>query len=122
MSTYLVAFIISDFTYINAQVNKGVLVVPPCQFINLNSVMGNCFIAMKLCLFGLSQVRIWARKKAIDDGQGNYALNITQPILEFFEKYYNTSYPLSKSGTTNFIKKTFNLQSTAECKVILLFS
>lgn len=122
MSTYLVAFIISDFTHIKAQVNKGVSVVPPCQFINLNSVMGNFFIAMKLCLFGLSQVRIWARKKAIEDGQGHYALNITQPILEFFEKYYNTSYPLSKSGTANYIKKTFNLQSTAECKVILLFS
>nr|XP_055031932.1 aminopeptidase N [Misgurnus anguillicaudatus] len=67
MSTYLVAFVVSDFTYINAKDNKGVL------------------------------VRIWARKKAIEEGQGNYALTITQPILEFFEKYYNTSYPLSKS-------------------------
>lgn len=68
-------------------------------------------------LFGLSKVRIWARKKAIEDRQGDYALNITQPILEFFEKYYNTSYPLSKSGTTSFIhdkKKTFTLQSTVE--------
>ncbi|XP_067308061.1 aminopeptidase N [Pseudorasbora parva] len=67
MSTYLVAFIISDFNYITSGDSKGVL------------------------------VRIWARKKAIDDGQGDYALSITQPILEFFEKYYNTSYPLSKS-------------------------
>ncbi|XP_073692522.1 aminopeptidase N [Garra rufa] len=67
MSTYLVAFVVSDFTFINSKDKKGVL------------------------------VRIWARKKAIESGQGNYALNITQPILEFFEKYYNTSYPLSKS-------------------------
>ncbi|KAF4111502.1 aminopeptidase N isoform X1 [Onychostoma macrolepis] len=67
MSTYLVAFVVSDFKYINAKDKKGIL------------------------------VRIWARKKAIDDGQGDYALKITQPILEFFEKYYNTSYPLSKS-------------------------
>lgn len=104
MSTYLVAFVVSDFAYINAKDKKGVSVGPPHQFINLNIDM-NLF---KTCLFGLSKVRIWARKKAIEDGQGNYALNITQPILEFFEKYYNTSYPLSKSGTTKFTKKTFN--------------
>uniref|UniRef100_A0AAR2KCR9 Aminopeptidase n=1 Tax=Pygocentrus nattereri TaxID=42514 RepID=A0AAR2KCR9_PYGNA len=42
-------------------------------------------------------VRIWARQKAIKGGQGDYALSITQPIMEFFEKYYNTDYPLSKS-------------------------
>uniref|UniRef100_A0A671KUJ9 Aminopeptidase n=1 Tax=Sinocyclocheilus anshuiensis TaxID=1608454 RepID=A0A671KUJ9_9TELE len=65
MSTYLIVFVVSDFTYINAKDKKGVL------------------------------VRIWARKRAIEDGQGDYAFNITQPILEFFEKYYNTSYPLS---------------------------
>lgn len=65
-------------------------------------------------MFGLSKVRIWARKKAIEDGQGNYALKITQPILEFFEKYYNTSYPLSKSGMTMIKNKTVSLQSTAE--------
>lgn len=67
MSTYLIAFVVSDFRFISVKDKKGVL------------------------------VRIWARKKAIDDGQGDYALKITQPILEFFEKYYNTSYPLSKS-------------------------
>lgn len=44
------------------------------------------------------QIRIWARRKAIDDGQGSYALNVTGPILRFYEHYYNTSYPLSKSG------------------------
>uniref|UniRef100_A0A672QLT0 Aminopeptidase n=1 Tax=Sinocyclocheilus grahami TaxID=75366 RepID=A0A672QLT0_SINGR len=51
-STNLIAFVVSDFTYINAKDKKGVL------------------------------VRIWARKRAIEDGQGDYALNITQPILE----------------------------------------
>uniref|UniRef100_A0A671SFS0 Aminopeptidase n=1 Tax=Sinocyclocheilus anshuiensis TaxID=1608454 RepID=A0A671SFS0_9TELE len=71
MSTYLVAFVVSDFKYI--------------------------ITVYENYLFGLSKVRIWARKKAIEDGQGDYALKITQPILEFFEKYYNTSYPLSKS-------------------------
>uniref|UniRef100_A0A9J8CSE3 Alanyl (membrane) aminopeptidase a n=1 Tax=Cyprinus carpio carpio TaxID=630221 RepID=A0A9J8CSE3_CYPCA len=76
MSTYLIAFVVSDFKYISAKDKKGVL------------------------------VGIWARKKAIEDGQGNYALKITQPILEFFEKYYNTSYPLSKSGMTMIKNKT----------------
>uniref|UniRef100_A0A8C9VNP9 Aminopeptidase n=1 Tax=Scleropages formosus TaxID=113540 RepID=A0A8C9VNP9_SCLFO len=42
-------------------------------------------------------IRIWARKKAIEEGQGEYALNVTGPILKFFEDYYNSSYPLSKS-------------------------
>ncbi|XP_026786092.3 aminopeptidase N [Pangasianodon hypophthalmus] len=68
MSTYLVAFIVCEFTYTSKQKdNKDVM------------------------------VRIWARKNAIEEGQGDYALNITQPILKFFEKYYNASYPLSKS-------------------------
>ncbi|XP_062868491.1 aminopeptidase N [Trichomycterus rosablanca] len=68
MSTYLVAFIVCEFTYVsNQKENKDLM------------------------------VRIWARKKAIEAGHGNYALNITQPILEFFEKYYNATYPLSKS-------------------------
>ncbi|XP_060797041.1 aminopeptidase N-like [Neoarius graeffei] len=68
MSTYLVAFVVCEFAYISKQNDKM-------------DVM----------------VRIWARKNVIEDGQGSYALSITQPILEFFEKYYNTSYPLSKS-------------------------
>uniref|UniRef100_A0A3B5M7T9 Aminopeptidase n=1 Tax=Xiphophorus couchianus TaxID=32473 RepID=A0A3B5M7T9_9TELE len=42
-------------------------------------------------------IRIWARKKAIKEGQGNYALNVTGPILDFFQAYYNISYPLRKS-------------------------
>lgn len=44
------------------------------------------------------QIRIWARKKAIEEKHGDYALNITGPILQFYERYYNTAYPLSKSG------------------------
>ncbi|KAF4082996.1 hypothetical protein AMELA_G00135010 [Ameiurus melas] len=68
MSTYLVAFIVCEFTYTSKpNDNKDV------------------------------KVRIWARKNSIEEGHGDYALNITRPILEFFEKYYNASYPLSKS-------------------------
>ncbi|XP_010903090.2 aminopeptidase N isoform X1 [Esox lucius] len=42
-------------------------------------------------------IRIWARRKAIGERHGEYALNLTGPILSFFEVYYNTSYPLAKS-------------------------
>lgn len=102
MSTYLVAFVVSDFTYINTKDKKGVLVVPPhIRYICNTDKNYKPFVTF---LFSLSKVRIWARKKAIEEGQGNYALNITQPILEFFEKYYNTSYPLSKSGMVGFIQ------------------
>ncbi|XP_061732049.1 aminopeptidase N-like isoform X2 [Nerophis ophidion] len=67
MSTYLLAFIVSDFSYKELEQHKGV------------------------------QVRVWARRKAIEDGQGDYALNITGRILQFYERYYNIAYPLPKS-------------------------
>uniref|UniRef100_A0A3B4XXH8 Alanyl aminopeptidase, membrane n=1 Tax=Seriola lalandi dorsalis TaxID=1841481 RepID=A0A3B4XXH8_SERLL len=67
MSTYLLAFVVCEFTYIASKPEADVL------------------------------VRIWARRKAIEEGQGDYALEKTGPILAFFEKYYNSSYPLKKS-------------------------
>uniref|UniRef100_A0A4W6F952 Aminopeptidase n=1 Tax=Lates calcarifer TaxID=8187 RepID=A0A4W6F952_LATCA len=67
MSTYLLAIIISDYTHLS----KSFL---------------SCF-----------QIRIWARRTAIEQGQGHYALNVTGPVLDFFQLYYNISYPLSKS-------------------------
>ncbi|KAM4593082.1 aminopeptidase N-like isoform 1-T3 [Odontesthes bonariensis] len=66
MSTYLLAFIVSDFTAVGS---------------NQNNVA----------------IQIWAQQDAIRDGQGDYALNVTGPILYFYEKYYGTKYPLSKS-------------------------
>lgn len=67
MSTYLLAYIVSEF--------KNVEAVSP------NRV----------------QIRIWARPSAIDEGHGDYALNVTGPILNFFAQHYNTAYPLEKS-------------------------
>ncbi|XP_061532489.1 alanyl (membrane) aminopeptidase b, tandem duplicate 1 [Phycodurus eques] len=66
MSTYLLAFIVSDFSYINNTVNNVT-------------------------------IRIFARKNAIEAGQGMYALNKTGTILNFFERYYKSRYPLPKS-------------------------
>ncbi|XP_029001190.1 aminopeptidase Ey-like [Betta splendens] len=67
MSTYLLAFIVCDFAYIGSEPGDKVL------------------------------IRIWARKKAIDEGQGAYALEKTGPVLAFFEAYYKSPYPLTKS-------------------------
>ncbi|XP_012319279.2 aminopeptidase N [Aotus nancymaae] len=67
MSTYLLAFIISEFTHVEEHASNGVL------------------------------IRIWARPSAIAAGHGDYALNVTGPILNFFASHYNTSYPLPKS-------------------------
>lgn len=58
--------------------------------------LGNVFSSVYFMMW--VQVRIFARKPAIAAGQGDYALNITGPILKFFEKYYNSKYPLPKSG------------------------
>ncbi|XP_012673803.1 alanyl (membrane) aminopeptidase b [Clupea harengus] len=66
MSTYLLAFIVSDY-------------------ISIDKMEGDV------------SIRIFARRKAIEAGQGEYALNVTGPILRFFETYYNASYPLPKS-------------------------
>ncbi|CAN9498633.1 unnamed protein product [Ophioblennius macclurei] len=66
MSTYLLAFIVSEFEHINNTIDDV-------------------------------QIRIYARKSAIDAGQGAYALNKTGPILKYFENYYKSKYPLPKS-------------------------
>uniref|UniRef100_A0A3B4GPP2 Aminopeptidase n=1 Tax=Pundamilia nyererei TaxID=303518 RepID=A0A3B4GPP2_9CICH len=67
MSTYLLAFIVSDY----------------------DSIMIDCSFKI--------MIRIFARRSAIAAGQGQYALNKTGPILKFFEQYYNATYPLPKS-------------------------
>ncbi|NXE42787.1 AMPN Aminopeptidase, partial [Ptilorrhoa leucosticta] len=66
MSTYLLAFIVSQFDYVQSDSEKTL-------------------------------IRIWGRPKAIAEGQGDYALNVTGRILSFFEEHYNTTYPLPKS-------------------------
>ncbi|NXL46002.1 AMPN Aminopeptidase, partial [Podilymbus podiceps] len=66
MSTYLLAFIVSQFSYVQS---------------NSQNVL----------------IRIWGRPSAIAEGQGNYALQVTGPILKFFEQHYSTAYPLPKS-------------------------
>lgn len=56
------------------------------------------FIVSEYRSVGDEKVTIWGRKKAVEDQkQAEYALNVSKPILEFFEQYYRVPYPLPKS-------------------------
>ena len=68
MSTYLVAFVISNFEKINGTTPKGVL------------------------------VEVAARPEAILNGEGEYALDEAMRIIDFFADYFNVPYPLQKSS------------------------
>uniref|UniRef100_A0A3P9JI76 Aminopeptidase n=1 Tax=Oryzias latipes TaxID=8090 RepID=A0A3P9JI76_ORYLA len=73
MSTYLLAFAVCDFGHIRTEAGS------------------------KKRNTDYTFIRVWARRKAIQRGMGNYALEKARPILPFYEKYFNTSYPLKKS-------------------------
>uniref|UniRef100_A0A8C5D220 Aminopeptidase n=1 Tax=Gadus morhua TaxID=8049 RepID=A0A8C5D220_GADMO len=67
-------------------------------------IMSSYLLALVVCDYsnlsaqqGDTLIRIWARRSAIEEGHGDYALSLTGPILDFFQEYYNITYPLSKS-------------------------
>eukprot|EP00062_Callorhinchus_milii_P018000 gi/632971000/ref/XP_007901957.1/ PREDICTED: thyrotropin-releasing hormone-degrading ectoenzyme [Callorhinchus milii] len=66
MSTYYLAWAVCNFTYKETVTNSGIT------------------------------VRLYARSDAIERGSGDYALNITKRLLEFYEGYFNVSYSLPK--------------------------
>lgn len=72
MSTYLVAFAVSEFTFRQAR-----------PVIRGQSDMQN-----------VTEVRIWARSEAID--QANLAVQVTTNMLEFLENYFRVTFPLPK--------------------------
>ncbi|KAJ3595999.1 hypothetical protein NHX12_002408 [Muraenolepis orangiensis] len=67
------------------RMSSYLLALVVCEYSNVTAQQGDTLI------------RIWARRRAIEEGQGAYALNLTGPILQFFQEYYNITYPLSKS-------------------------
>lgn len=69
MSTYLVGFVVSNFEMIKKNSSK----------------------------YGI-EIEVLARPEAIEMGSGDYALNETSKIIDYFADYFNTSYPLKKSS------------------------
>jgi aminopeptidase N len=69
MSTYLVAFVVSNFKFIKQNSTKyGVL------------------------------VEVAARPNAIDAGHGQFGLDEASKILDYYSDYFETKYPLQKSS------------------------
>lgn len=44
------------------------------------------------------KIRLYARPNAINRGSGDYALNITKKLLQFYEDYFKVKYSLPKLG------------------------
>ncbi|KPP64599.1 hypothetical protein Z043_117035, partial [Scleropages formosus] len=66
MSTYYLAWAVCNFTYKESFTRSGVL------------------------------IRLYARPDAIGRGYGDYALNITKRLLQFYEDYFKVKYSLPK--------------------------
>ena len=69
MSTYLVAFVVSDFEFIMAEKETQ----------------------------DETQFRVWARKDALDQAQ--YAKEVGPKMLKYFEEFFGVEYPLPKQVT-----------------------
>ena len=74
MSTYLVAFVISDFKKKGGVSKNGII------------------------------VEVAGRPEYIDNGYGAYALNETKEIIDFHAEYFDVPYPLDKSSNLNVFK------------------
>jgi len=70
MSTYLVAYVISNFKSIRNVTKKHAI-----------------------------QVEVAARPEPIEQGEGDYALEQAGIILDYFTDYFGVKYPLKKSST-----------------------
>ncbi len=68
MSTYLVAFVVSDFKKVNSTSSSGVV------------------------------VEVAGRPEKIENGDGDFALNEAMEIIDFFADYFDVPYPLAKSS------------------------
>lgn len=68
MSTYLVAYVISNFESIDMKSGKGVL------------------------------IEVAGRPEAIKGGEGDFGLKESADIIDFFSDYFGVDYPLEKSS------------------------
>jgi aminopeptidase N len=95
MSTYLIAVVISDFK---------------CRSTFYTSKLTNKNTTIEIC----------AKPTASD--QLDLAFNSSVSLLEFFETYYNVSYPLPKLGKTfKNIHRQLEISKTVILKLVLQF-
>jgi len=73
MSTYLMAYVVSNFKKISTYSPKKNVTI-----------------------------EVAARPEAIENGDGDFALQEAAKIIDFFSDYFETDYPLKKSSNINF--------------------
>ena len=80
LSTYLIAFAVSEFPVISQRSEK-------------NNIL----------------IEVAARPQAIQDKEGDHALNVTSIIMDYFIDYFNVNYTLDKSSKfeTSQLEPTF---------------
>jgi aminopeptidase N len=69
MSSYLVAFVVSDFKNIDETSQKGVV------------------------------VQVYAKPQSIDNKEGQFGLEEAVTVIDYFSEYFEIDYPLNKSST-----------------------
>ena len=89
MSTYLVAFVVSDFDSIRKNSSKYNI-----------------------------QVEVYAKAESIKKGHGDFALDEASRILDFYTDYFSVKYPLVKSSKFFKLMKK-NLSQTFIIKQII---
>ena len=62
--------------------------------------MDECFT---IC--NCTQVRTCGRKGPVGDGEDTYSAEITKTIIEKYEEFYGTQFPLPKIGTVSELTK-----------------
>lgn len=50
--------------------------------------------------------KVWSTPDHIRNGYGNYSVNITAKLLDFFDDFFNTTYPMTKMDSAAITDKS----------------